>query len=122
MKGKELKTVHVSSETWRKLVELKLNLKLRSLDDVIRFLLERANLRSPEEIRRRILMWEDIMEKVYAALHSEKEDVSYLRNLLVQLGHIEDEVDILIDDPEHAAAIIKELKWVLGEEKEGEDG
>jgi predicted CopG family antitoxin len=120
--SKELKTIHVSEEVWRRLVELKLNLKMRSVDDVIRFLLERASLRSSEEIRRRILMWEDIMEKVYAALHSEKEDVSYLRNLLVLLGHIEDEVDILIDDPELAAAIIKELKWVLGEEKGGGDG
>jgi hypothetical protein len=120
--SKELKTVHVSEETWRRLVGLKLNLKMRSMDDVIRFLLERANLRSSEEIRRRILMWEDIMEKVYAALHSEKEDVSHLRNLLVQLGHIEDEIDILLADPEYAAAIIKELKWVLGGEGGGGDG
>ena len=48
MKGKELKTVHVSSETWRKLVELKLNLKLRSLDDVIRLLLKRAGYSEEE--------------------------------------------------------------------------
>ena len=40
--SKQLKTIHVSEETWRRLVELKLNLKLRSLDDVIRYLLERA--------------------------------------------------------------------------------
>jgi hypothetical protein len=112
--SKELKTIHVSEETWRRLVELKLELKQRSLDDVVRYLLERANLRSPEEIRRRILMWEDIMEKVYAALHSEKEDVSHLRNLLVRLGHIEDEVDVLLNDPECIAAIVRELKWVFG--------
>jgi predicted CopG family antitoxin len=39
--SKELKTIHVSEETWRKLMELKLELKLRALDDVIRYLLER---------------------------------------------------------------------------------
>jgi hypothetical protein len=32
----------VSKETWRKLMELKLNLKLRSMDNVIRWLLARA--------------------------------------------------------------------------------
>jgi hypothetical protein len=52
MRSKGLKTVHVSEETWRRLMELKLELRLRSLDDVISFLLERADLRSPEEIRR----------------------------------------------------------------------
>ena len=40
--SKQLKTIHVSEETWRKLVELKLEQKLRSMDDVIRWLLERA--------------------------------------------------------------------------------
>jgi predicted CopG family antitoxin len=43
MGGKELKTIHVSEEVWRKLMELKLNLKQRSLDDVIRWLLARAS-------------------------------------------------------------------------------
>jgi predicted CopG family antitoxin len=42
MKGKELKTIHVSEETWRKLMELKLNLKMRSMDEVLRWLLERV--------------------------------------------------------------------------------
>ena len=42
---KELKTIHVSEGTWRRLVELKLELKLRSLDDVIRFLLQKAGCR-----------------------------------------------------------------------------
>jgi predicted CopG family antitoxin len=37
--SKNLKTVHVSEETWRKLVELKLKLKLRSMDEVVRWLL-----------------------------------------------------------------------------------
>jgi len=45
MKGKELKTIHVSEEIWRRLVELKLELKLRSMDDVIRFLLQKAECR-----------------------------------------------------------------------------
>jgi predicted CopG family antitoxin len=44
MKGKELKTVHVSKETWRKLVELKHYFEFRSIDEVIRWLLERAGL------------------------------------------------------------------------------
>jgi predicted CopG family antitoxin len=48
MKDRGLKTVHVSEETWRKLVELKLELKLRSLDDVIRWLLACAGLKSSE--------------------------------------------------------------------------
>jgi hypothetical protein len=40
--SKDLKTVHVSSETWRRLVELKLELKLHSMDEVVRWLLERV--------------------------------------------------------------------------------
>jgi predicted CopG family antitoxin len=43
--SKELKTVHVSEETWRRLVELKLNLKMRTMDDVIRFLLQKVGRR-----------------------------------------------------------------------------
>jgi predicted CopG family antitoxin len=45
MKGKELKTIHVSEEVWRRLVELKLNLKMRSIDEVVRWLLERVYAR-----------------------------------------------------------------------------
>jgi predicted CopG family antitoxin len=45
MKGKELKTVHVSDEVWRRLVELKLELKLRSMDEVVRWLLTRSERR-----------------------------------------------------------------------------
>jgi predicted CopG family antitoxin len=45
MKGKELKTVHVSKEVWRRLMDLKRDLELRSLDDVIRFLLQKAGCR-----------------------------------------------------------------------------
>ena len=100
MKGKELKTIHVSEEIWRRLVELKLELKLRSLDDVIRFLLQRVGLRSPEEIRRRVLLWEDAMERAYAAPCREEEGA----------------VGYLLEDPECIAAIIRELRWVLGEE------
>jgi len=118
--SKELKTIHVSEEVWRKLVELKLNLKLRSLDDVIRYLLERASLRSSNEIRQRIRMWEDFMEKAYTALYNEKAGAPYPHDLLVQLGHAGDESDYLLDDyyydPECAARIIRELKWVLGGE------
>jgi predicted CopG family antitoxin len=43
MGGKELKTIHVSEEVWRRLVELKLELKLRSMDEVVRWLLARAH-------------------------------------------------------------------------------
>ena len=124
--SKELKTIHVTEETWRRLVELKLNLKLRSLDDVIRYLLERASLRSSNEIRQRIRMWEDFMEKAYTALYNEKAGVPYPHDLLVQLGHAGDETGYLLDDyyydPECAACIIRELKWVLGEEGGGGDG
>jgi hypothetical protein len=124
--SKELKTVHVSEETWRRLVELKLNLKMRTMDDVISFLLQRATLKSPEEIRQRIRMWADFMERAYTALYNEKAGVPYPHDLLVQLGHAGDESDYLLDDyyydPECAAIIIKELKWVLGEEGGGGDG
>jgi predicted CopG family antitoxin len=37
--SKELKTIHVSEEVWRRLVELKLELKLRSIDEVVKWLL-----------------------------------------------------------------------------------
>jgi predicted CopG family antitoxin len=37
--SERLKTVHVSEETWRRLVELKLELKLRSIDEVVKWLL-----------------------------------------------------------------------------------
>jgi hypothetical protein len=124
--SKELKTIHVSEETWRMLVELKLELKLRSMDDVISFLLQRATLKSPEEIRQRIRIWEGFIEKAYIALYNEKAGVPYPHDLLVQLGHARDESDYLLDDyyydPECAAIIIKELKWVLGEEGGGGDG
>jgi predicted CopG family antitoxin len=43
--SKELKTVHVSEETWRRLVELKLELKLRSIDEVVRWLLAHSERR-----------------------------------------------------------------------------
>jgi len=47
--SKQLKTIHVTEETWRKLMELKLELKLRSLDDVICWLLASAGLKSSEK-------------------------------------------------------------------------
>jgi predicted CopG family antitoxin len=48
MGGKELKTIHVSKEVWRRLMDLKRDLELRSLDDVIRWLLASAGLKSSE--------------------------------------------------------------------------
>jgi predicted CopG family antitoxin len=43
--SKQLKTIHVTEETWRRLVELKLKLKLRSMDEVVRWLLTRSERR-----------------------------------------------------------------------------
>jgi predicted CopG family antitoxin len=50
--SRELKTIHVSKETWRKLVELKHYFEFRSMDEVIRWLLERADLRDSTNERR----------------------------------------------------------------------
>jgi len=116
-----LKTVHVSEETWRRLMELKLELGPRSLDDVVRYLLERATLKSAEEIRRRVRMWEEFKERAFAALYDERAGIPYPHDLLIQLGHAKDEDDyLLVDfyyDPDCAARIIRELRWVLGEER-----
>ena len=120
MRNKGLKTVHVSEETWRRLMELKLELRLRSLDDVISFLLERADLRSPEEIRRRIGMWEEFKERAFACYERGEQVAPYPSDLLRQLGHAWCDGKAMLDDYFYdgpcARHIIKELKWVLGEE------
>jgi len=120
MKGKELKTIHVSEEIWRRLVELKLELKLRSLDDVIRFLLQRVGLRSPEEIRQRIGMWEEFARRAYVCYEHGEQVMPYPSDLLRQLGHAWCDGKAMLDDYFYdgpcARHIIRELRWVLGEE------
>ena len=115
-----MKTVHVSEETWRRLMELKLGLRLRSLDDVVRYLLERATLRSAEEIRRRVRTWEEFVKRAYACYEHGEQVTPYPSDLLIQLGHAWCDGKAMLDDYFYdgpcARHIIKELRWVLGEE------
>jgi predicted CopG family antitoxin len=119
MKGKELKTIHVSEEVWRRLVELKLELRLRSLDDVVRYLLERATLKSAEEIRQRVRLWEEFARRAFACYERGEEAAPYPSDLLGQLGHAWVGGKAMLDDYFYdgfcARHIIKELEWVLGE-------